>query len=88
MYCTNLGYSPDLMAEELTQNCYSYMFAGCTELHSITMLATSMPYTNSLLQWVNSVSRSGSFYKNSRINEREFSRGTSGIPENWDVYDF
>ena len=88
MYCTNLGYSPDLMAEELTQNCYSYMFAGCTELHTITMLATSMPYTNSLLQWVNSVSRSGSFYKNSRISEREFSRGTSGIPENWDVYDF
>ena len=39
--CSSLQKAPDLSATDLRYNCYTYMFNGCTNLTSVTMLAPS-----------------------------------------------
>jgi len=82
--CTALTTSPVLPATTLAEYCYSYMFSLCPNLSNITMLATDISATNCLYRWVDRVSSSGTFYKNSAATWT-----TSGkIPTGWDVQDY
>lgn len=63
--CHALTTSPVLPATTLAEACYYDMFNNCSNLSSITMLATDISATNCLYRWVDRVSSSGTFYKNS-----------------------
>ena len=81
--CTLLTTAPALPAETLVAECYYEMFEDCTNLSSITMLATDISAHFCLYNWVDGVPTSGTFYKNS---EATWNRtGTSGIPTGWTV---
>lgn len=84
--CTSLTTAPVLPAETLATECYYYMFCNCSKLSSITMLATDVSATNCLTGWVDGVSSSGTFYKNSEATWE--ATGRSGIPEKWTVQDY
>jgi len=61
------------------------MFRGCSNLSSITMLATDISATDCLSDWVNSVAASGTFTKAASMTT--LPTGTSGIPSGWTVVD-
>ena len=63
--CHALTTTPVLPATTLAEACYYDMFNNCSNLSSITMLATDISATNCLYRWVDRVSSSGTFYKNS-----------------------
>lgn len=81
--CTLLTTAPALPAETLVAECYYEMFEDCTNLSSITMLATDISASNCLYNWVDGVSSSGTFYKNSEATWT--TTGASGIPTGWTV---
>lgn len=83
--CTALTTAPELPATTLTTECYSGMFRGCSNLNYIKMLATDIPATNCLYNWVNGVASRGTFVKNSAMTS--LPSGTSGIPSGWTVID-
>lgn len=83
--CTSLTTAPELSATTLKNNCYMWMFSGCTSLNYIKCLATSITATNCLYGWVNGVSSSGTFVKNSSMNS--WPSGISGIPSGWTIED-
>jgi len=81
--CTSLTSAPALPATTLVDRCYSWMFGGCTSLSSGTCLATSGINTNnSTVNWLNSVSSTGTFTKAAGSTWPE---GASGIPSGWTV---
>ena len=84
--CNGLTTAPILPATALTSECYRYMFYQCSRLNTITCLATSGVGGSNTGQWTQSVSSSGTFYKNP--NMTSWTRGTSGIPNNWTVLDY
>lgn len=88
MFCgCALTTAPVLPATTLAEHCYCNMFEGCSSLSSITMLATDINPANLFLyHWVNGVSSSGTFYKNSEATWT--TTGTSGIPTGWTVQDY
>ena len=49
--CTSLKKAPELGAENLKSFCYQLMFENCTNLESVTMLATS-GNPNGLAGWL------------------------------------
>ena len=51
--CTSLTTAPKLKATTLAINCYSKMFASCTNLKSVTMLATNVSANDCLYKWLN-----------------------------------
>ena len=51
--CTSLTTAPELKAMTLVQQCYDGMFDGCTNLSSVTMLATKIRDYNCLMKWLN-----------------------------------
>lgn len=82
--------APDLLAETLVAECYGSMFTGCSSLNFIKCMAnTGFNQTNCLQTWTNGVASSGTFVKDSgtAIQSGKWTRGTSGIPTNWLVYD-
>lgn len=87
--CSSLTTPPELPATTLVVNCYREMFNGCSSLNSIKIgytgnfSGTGVP-SNAFLNWVNSVSTSGTFY----YNGSDTTRGISAIPENWTVQTF
>lgn len=108
--CTSLTQSPVIRATALTygsgftpstsihysDNYYGgcrMMFQGCSSLNNITCLTTTYDY-DTFSGWVNNVSSSGTFYKNSSMAETGTTtsswtgRGVSKIPTNWTVVDY
>ena len=82
--------APDLLATELVRECYGYMFTGCRSLNYIKCLATSGFSTYQCLQgWVTNVASNGTFVKDvdTPIATGSWTRGNSGIPTSWLVYD-
>lgn len=81
--CTALIISPKLPATTLAGYCYNNMFYNCTSLNSITCLATDISATDCTTNWVNGVSETGTFVKNT--NMTGWTYGDNGIPSSWDV---
>lgn len=81
--CTSLTTAPVLPARILAGTCYQYMFSDCTSLNYVKCLATTISATNCTYRWLNGVSSSGTFVKNSSMSG--WPSGTSGIPNNWTV---
>ena len=50
--CTALTQAPELKASTIKTSCYSYMFDGCSNLSSVTMLAEDVSVENYLMQWL------------------------------------
>lgn len=81
--CTNIVTAPELPATTLAYYCYSGMFNGCTKLNYIKAMFTTTPSTNYTKNWVNGVSASGTFVKNSTAQWNV--SGVNGIPTGWTV---
>ena len=80
--------APELLAEHLVAECYGNMFTGCTSLNYIKCMAIDgFNATSAKTNWVSSVSRQGTFVKDSGVSVDTWTRGNSGIPTNWLVYD-
>ena len=82
--CTSLTTAPELPATTVGNSSYQNMFKGCTNLNSITMLATTIP-NNSLTNWVEGVAATGTFTKAAEMTT--LPTGVSGIPSGWTVVD-
>ena len=76
--------APTLPAQTLVPECYEGMFFNCSNLTSITCLATNISATDATKGWVNGVSSSGTFTKASGVI---WPTGDDGIPNNWTVQD-
>ena len=81
--CTNLTTAPELSAITLANKCYSNMFSGCTNLNYIKAMFTTTPSIIYTSNWVNGVSATGTFVKNSAATWTV--TGTDGIPTGWEV---
>lgn len=77
--CKSLVNAPELPAETLADNCYWYMFIGCTSLKTIRCHA-KVTAKDATLNWLNGVKTSGTFYGHS---EYGWSSGAHGIPATW-----
>jgi hypothetical protein len=83
--CTSLTTAPELPAAVLKSTCYTSMFNNCANLSYIKMTATNISAYSCLADWVKGVSSTGTFVKHPDMTL--LSRGSSGIPSNWDVED-
>ena len=81
--CRLLATAPVLPATTLVSKCYEAMFAGCTKLNYIKAMFTTEPSTEYTNYWVDGVSGSGTFVKNSAATWNV--TGASGIPSGWTV---
>ena len=81
--CTNLTTAPELPATTLAYSCYWQMFRGCTRLNYIKAMFTTTPSDSYTWNWVDGVSATGTFVKNSAA-QWDVS-GVNGIPEGWTV---
>jgi hypothetical protein len=67
----------------LADNCYQYMFDGCTSLNYIKAMFTTTPSDDYTMFWVDGVAATGTFVKNAAA-EWDVS-GSHGIPNGWTV---
>ena len=81
--CTSLTTAPELPATTLTKNCYRSMFNGCTSLNYIKAMFTTTPSGTYTYNWVNGVSATGTFVKNSAAQWNV--TGVNGVPSGWTV---
>ena len=80
--------APELLAEHLVAECYGDMFTGCTQLNFIKCMAIDGFGTSKCKEnWTSGVASSGTFVKDSGVAVSTWTRGASGIPTNWLVYD-
>ena len=84
--CTSLVTAPELPATTLANYCYESMFQGCTNLSSITCLATNILASNCTYKWVDGIAASGTFTKASSMTS--WGTGNNGIPSGWTVEDY
>lgn len=80
--CTGLIAAPELLAPTLVNYCYNSMFKGCSQLNYIKCLATDISASNCLTDWVNGVSATGTFVKDTNTT---WTSGVNGIPDNWTI---
>jgi len=81
--CDALEEAPVLPAERLVQNCYAYMFYGCSSLSRVKCLATSgINQNGSTSSWLSGVSEVGVFTKAAGVT---WPTGVNGIPGDWTV---
>ena len=83
--CTSLTVAPELQAHHLISRCYYGMFSGCTSLSYAKCLATRTFDSSATSYWLDGVSSSGTFVKDSSATF--WSRDKHGIPANWTVLD-
>ena len=83
--CTSLVQAPALPATSLADYCYENMFSGCTSLNFVQCNATDISAEDCLYNWLENVSASGTFKKNSSMVD--WPSGASGIPDGWTVQD-
>ena len=81
--CTSLTTAPVLPATTLAGRCYESMFSGCSNLNYIKAMFTTTPSATYTSTWVNGVSSTGTFVKNSAAAWNV--TGDSGIPTGWTV---
>lgn len=81
--CVSLTTAPELPATTLASSCYNGMFQGCTSLNYIKAMFTTEPTTSYTNNWVNGVSGSGTFVKNSAAQWDV--TGNYGVPSGWTV---
>ena len=81
--CTSLTTAPVLPAITLANDCYRYMFLGCTSLNYIKAMFTTTPSDTYTKNWVQNVSATGTFVKNSAAQWNV--TGNNGIPSGWTV---
>lgn len=95
--CTGLTTAPILSASTITSSnqwrdsggniryvgAYQDMFKNCTNITSITCLATDISAINCTNNWVKNVSATGTFTKPSSMNSWGY--GVNGIPSGWTV---
>ncbi len=81
--CILLSRAPELPATTLVNMCYRQMFNNCTMLNYIKAMFTTTPSTDYTANWVNGVSATGTFVKNSAAQWDV--TGTNGIPQGWTV---
>ena len=81
--CTNLTTAPELPATTLASGCYRYMFQDCANLNYIKAMFTTTPSIDYTSNWVNGVSATGTFVKNSAASWNV--SGVNGIPTGWTV---
>ena len=82
--CTSLVKAPVLPATTLVQGCYNNMFKRCSNLNYIKAMFITSPGSSYMEYWVEGVSASGTFVKNSAATWANlFDR--SGIPSGWTV---
>ena len=84
--CSSLTTAPELPAPTLTMFCYFQMFKGCTSLNYIKCLATDISATDCTLNWVDSVSSTGTFIKD--VSMQNWTIGVDGIPNGWTIQDY
>ena len=81
--CTSLTTAPELPATTLANYCYYGMFNGCTSLNYIKAMFTTTPSTSYTKNWVNGVSATGTFVKNSAAQWNV--TGVNGVPSGWTI---
>lgn len=81
--CTNLTAAPGLPAITLANSCYQEMFLNCRSLNYIKAMFTTIPNNIYTANWVNGVSSTGTFVKNSAASWDV--TGNNGIPTGWTV---
>ena len=81
--CTSLTTAPELPATTLATYCYDSMFYNCTSLNYIKAMFTTTPSTSYTQNWVQNVSATGTFVKNSSATWNV--TGVHGIPSGWTV---
>ena len=70
--CSSLTATPVLYALEMVSHAYENMFCDCYALNEVTMLAKSNLNASAAFEyWLESVQSSGTFYKNSEIDESD-----------------
>ena len=81
--CTSLTTAPELPANTLVDVCYSSMFSGCTKLNYVKAMFTTNPAAGSYISmWLDSVSSTGTFVKNSAAT---WTNEQAEIPTGWTV---
>lgn len=85
--CVSLTETPHLLATTLADYCYSGMFSGCTSLNEVYCLAYDISAPDCTTNWLNGVSATGIFHKNSEMQDWSLNN-PSGIPENWTITDY
>lgn len=83
--CRHLTTAPTLPAPTLKEYSYDRMFVGCTNLESITCLATNISASSCTYKWLDGVSATGTFTKASSMTG--WPTGVDGIPSGWTVVD-
>ena len=81
--CTSLTTAPVLPATTLVSRCYDWLFKDCSSLNYIKAMFTTTPSSSYTGGWVDGVSSSGTFVKNSSASWSV--RGVNGIPNNWTI---
>ena len=82
---TSITKAPDLLATTLANSCYEGMFQNCSGLNYIKCMATNISASNCTNVWVQNVSASGTFVKDSSMTS--WTTGSNGIPTRWIVRD-
>ena len=85
-WCESLTTAPTLPATTLLNQSYDSMFYNCYALNSVTCLATDISASNCTQLWLQGVSSTGTFTKNSAMSS--WPTGVSGIPLHWTVQDY
>ena len=81
--CTSLVQAPELPATTLAQWCYRFMFKGCSNLNYVKAMFTTDPTSGSYLDmWLDNVSPTGTFVKNSAAT---WTNTDAHIPSGWTV---
>ena len=84
MMCSSLTKAPDLLFDDMMYVIGGFvsMFENCTSLNFVKCLASSTSLTHEY-DWLLGVSATGTFIKKDNTS---WSRGSSGIPTGWNVY--
>ena len=81
--CISLTQAPELPATTLVTNCYNNMFIYCLQLNYVKAMFTTDPTMNYYLNgWLEGVSSTGTFIKNSAAT---WTNEQAGIPTGWTV---
>lgn len=81
-YCRSLTTAPELPATTLANWCYAYMFYNCIKLNYVKAMFTDYSSNYPLMSWLNGVSETGTFIKNSAAT---WDNTATGIPTGWTV---
>lgn len=80
--CTGMIEAPELPATTLANNCYGWMFYGCTNLSNINVSFSAWDPSNATTNWVRNVASSGTFTCPTALPE---TKGVNYIPTGWTV---